>query len=270
MAGLEIIVPGNFGATGWASGQALVRQQFVGDADRAFVLDARYATGLWQDREGTVPVTAFGQPVRRIADRSGQGRDAVLAAAATGVPTWEGAGSQAWVSIPVGAPFQIDNPLRFTDWTVVGAVRLTGISSGTSYPILSQFGPASNSYMALQISRVSSRLGVNLNNAGGHELLGDNMDMNKDYVFSVTKDADMVAGVSTCSLNGAAPVSFSGAFSTPNSDSTTIQHLTDLFSSAGNGVSVAGRLYYMAFTRRLTDPAPLAAIAAQRAGVTLP
>lgn len=266
MSGLSIIVPGNFGATGWAAGDALIRQQFVGDADRAFVFDARYSAGLFQDRAGTIPVTELGQPVHFIADRSGQGRDAVLREGATGIPTWRGEGAMRWIEIPLASGFDIAAPMRHTDWTVVGAIRLDGVSSGTSYPIVSQRGPASNAYMVIQISRLAGKIALNLHNNGGHELLGEDLALGRDYYFNARKD--IVGLTASVQLAGGVVSPFSGPMSVPNGNATTDQGVTQLFCTAENSVSVSGRLYYLAFTRALRDTSALEGIAARRIGQT--
>lgn len=44
--------------------------QFFEAGDRGYVVDLNDLSTLWQDREGTIPVTAAGQPVGRILDKS--------------------------------------------------------------------------------------------------------------------------------------------------------------------------------------------------------
>ncbi|REF69965.1 hypothetical protein [Paracoccus versutus] len=262
MAGLGIIVPGDFGNTGWATGAAKARQDFVSGADRAFVFDARVAASLFQDRDGEVPVTDVGQPVRRIKDRSGQGRDAVLGVAATGIPTWQSDGDRYWIDIPLDARFEIANPIRHNDFTFIAGLRLTGVSGGSTYGIVSQDGISSNSFLALQISRVDGNLAVNLDISTGYELTGAPLALNADVVVSARRDVANVAA--RCRVNGggqAENTSFTGV------NFADDQTPTRLFGTAAQ--STSGRLYYAAYVRGVRDEDALEAVAAQRAGVAL-
>lgn len=259
MAGLGIKVNADFGATGWASGAAADREAFVAGAGVACVLDPSFIGTLWQDREGTVPVTAAGQPVRRITDRSGQGRHAILRAAATGTPTYATDGVRHWVDIPIGGDFEIASPLAVTnDVTVVMGLRLTGVSSATTYNFLSQGQSGSGTpYLALYLARYAGNLASNLNTGAGLELTGDPMSVDADHVVNLQRAA---AGTAQCRLDGAA---WDSATYTPQTGSGQV---TRVFASTDASVTVSGRLYYLAFVSALRDPDPLTAIATSRIG----
>ncbi|WP_353144937.1 hypothetical protein [Paracoccus sp. (in: a-proteobacteria)] len=259
--GLKILTSMDSGNTGWATGAAQARQDFVGYSDRAFVFDAMAQGDLFQDRAGTTPVTDPGQPVRRIGDRSGQGRDAILMGDATGVPVWMTDGSHFWVDIPLDARFEIDNPIRNDDFTLIAGLRLSAVSSGSTYGIVTQDGPSSNSFLALQVGRVSGNLAVNLDASTGYELTGPAIPLNTDVVVSARRD--VANTVARCRVNGggqAENTSFTGL--TFADDQTP----TILFGTVA--ASTAGRLYYMAFVRAVRDEARLEAVAAERAGLS--
>lgn len=268
MAGFRLTVDADFSGSGWLSGEARVRRDFVAGAGNAFVLDARNAAHLWQDTAGTVPVTVFGDPVRRIDDLSGQGRHALLREGATGIPTWQGSGDQRWVDVPLASGFVIDNPISRVSWSVAAAVRIAAVDSGTSFPIISQYGGPTNAYIALQISRSTNLAAINVMSTGGFEVFSaGNMDLGADYVIEAWKNMEASPNEARIGLNGIPGTLYSNTFSNTNSSAVGLQ--TCLFCSPDNGRTVAGRLYYAAFTRAVRSTAEIADIAAGRAGVTL-
>lgn len=243
--GLVIQVPGDFGPTGFATGAALARQNFVGDATRAFVIDPRVRASMFQDREGTTPVAAIGDPVLRMNDRSGQGRHAILADGATGVPTWQGD----YVDIPLDARFEVPNPIRLTSYTSVVAVRLTGASSGSETNILAQSGPSSSSYLACQFGRRNGQIRVNVNNSSGWELAGPSIDLDTDYVFAVQVARDASDPAQYVKVNGGDKTT--GTYADPSNfgaDQTT----TNIFGHPST-TTTSGRLYYCAWVNRLVE-----------------
>lgn len=243
--GLVIQVPGDFGPTGFATGAALARQNFVGDATRAFVIDPRVRASLFQDREGTTPVAAIGDPVLRMNDRSGQGRHAILADGATGVPTWQGD----YVDIPLDARFEVPNPIRLTSYTSVVAVRLTGVSSGSDANIIAQSGPSSSSFLACQFGRQGGQLRMNLTTATGWELQGPPIDLNADYVFAVQRATSAESPAQYVKVNGGDKTT--GTYADP-SDFGADQTTTNIF-GLPTTTTTSGRLYYCAWANRVVE-----------------
>jgi len=257
---LSIQLPGDFGTTGFATGAAKVRQDFVGSANRAFVLDASIRQSLFQDREGTTPVTAIGQPVRLIRDRTGQNRHAVLGAAMTGTPIWQGS----YIDIPLNARFEIPNPIRMTDYTTVIAFRLTGVSSGGEFSLLSQDGPSASNFLTTHVARNNGNFGANILSTTGFELVGPAISLNTDYVGTVQKS--QTGGTAFARINGGtnSTVTF-----VPPLNLSSDQPTTQLF---GRAATVSGRLYYVAWVNRIVPSVQitaLEAVAAARSGVLL-
>lgn len=60
--------------------EALVRASLFGNAEQGAWFDPSDFSTLFQDSAGTTPVTAVGQPVGRILDKSGRGNHATVAA----------------------------------------------------------------------------------------------------------------------------------------------------------------------------------------------
>src|SRR5690625_3846273 len=131
MSGLKITVPGSYWQNaGWATGAALVRRTFTEGVDRAFWIDPSDLSTMFQDREGTIPVTAPGQPVSRVLDKSGLGQDMVLHEEASAQPTYGTDGFRHWIDVPFEGTFVINNPIRFGPHSFVAAVRFTGTTEG--------------------------------------------------------------------------------------------------------------------------------------------
>lgn len=260
MAGMDIVVSGaNFGPTGWATGAALARQNFVGNAAQAFVFDPSIMGGMFQDREMTLPVTAPGQNVLAMADRSGRGLHAILSAGATGTPIWQSSGGISYVSIPLNAPFEISNPMMGSDdFSIILAARVTGGTSASERSLVSQMGSSSASFLAMQVGQRSGLQGMNLTTTGGWELAGAAIADSADYVMGFRRNA--AGSAAALRLGGVA-----GATISYTPPAVAMQPTTLIFGGGSSGTisqSTSGRLYYAAFTKAARDDVTFAALEA--------
>lgn len=265
MAGLKITVPGSYWEkAGWATGAALVRKNFVGTADRAYWIDPSDQSTLFQDRAGTSPVTAPGDPVRRVLDKSGQGRDMVLSEGAADTPTYQTDGFRHWIDVPLGAPFEIDTSLLVTEpRTAVAAVRFTGGEHSTRRSLYRQEGDATNSIVILQVQRLNGVLEANLEGTAGFELQGEQpFSDGDDVVISYINDPSIP--LATLRLNGS--VDASEAYS-PSSFGGR-QSPTIIFPAYSNN-HTSGRIYGLAFVNTSRDVEGVEGIFAQKAGISL-
>ena len=260
MAGMAIIIDGaNFAATGWTASGADPVADFITGASQAFLFDPSVMSSMWQDRAMTTPVTASGQPVRAMSDRSGKGQHAILDAAATGTPTWQSSGGRYWVDIPTGADFQVSNPLTGAmSWSAIIAARITGGTSATERCLFCQLGASASSYLALQAGQRSGLQGVNLTSAAGYELTGAAIADGTDYVLGFRRDNSTL----TAALRKDGVAGASVSFVAPSMAS---QPTTLIFGTgASNAVTqtTAGRLYYAVFVQAAKTDSDFAAIEA--------
>lgn len=266
MSGLRIVVPGSFWDTaGWATGAALARRTFVGSATRAFWIDPSDITTLFQDRSGTIPVTANGDPVSFARDKSGLGQDLILHPNAPGQPTYGTDGFKHWIEIPPGGgDFEVANPLRQEGHSLVAAVRWTGSTDADRW-IVSQDGTSQSDFLALQCLRSDGVLSANIETASGFELEGATQLVDgADYVLSYTLNVDTPsARLRVNGVDDALNASF-----TPN-EFASEQTTTRVFTNSPRSEFTSGRLYGLAFARADRDVGDVEAVLAERAGVTL-
>lgn len=265
MAGLVVTVDADFGSTGWGTPDALARQEFVQGATRAHVYDPSIRSGLFQDRDGLIPVQNIGDPVGRIKDRSGQGRDLILSAISTGTPTWQSDGQKFWVENPLKCSWQADSPQNPQQKrTVVGAFRANGIAGGAEGNLLNHWDPTLGSSLVISHTFLVSRtLSVNLNADPGMELQGKTVSWGEDFVYVHQRDPSAgeaslwVDDEDRVDVTYVAPMSSNYQYLTMFGNTTSISANT----------FVAGRLYYFALVTDVKDFAAIQDIARRRAGV---
>lgn len=115
---LDMPTPGNLGAAGW--------------------WDPSDLSTVWQDSARTTPVTADGQPVGCVDDKSGNGRNATQATSSRR-PLWRTSGGFSWLEFD-----GVDDALTFSDAgaltqaTLAGAFQCTNTGSRVGFFIMNQ------------------------------------------------------------------------------------------------------------------------------------
>lgn len=268
MAGLAITVDADFGSTGWGTPDVLARQEFVQGATNAHIYDPSIRRSLFQDREGLIPVQNIGDPVMRINDRSGQGRDMILSAISTGTPTWQTDGQRFWIENPLKCSWQADSPQTHAmKKTVVGAFRADGLAGGIEGNLLSQSDPVQGSSLfANHTFLVSRALSINLDTNAGMELKGKTLSWGEDFVYVHQRDP----AVSEASLWVNDEDVVETTYTMPAGGTLVFQYMTmfgNVTTISANSF-VRGRLYYFAFVNDLKEFAAIQAIARRRSGLT--
>lgn len=268
MTGLKITVPGSYWKNaGWATGPALVRKQFVGEAANAFWIDPSDLSTLFQDRAGTIPVTQHGDPVSLALDKSGQGRDMVLHPEATAQPIYMTDGFRRWIDVPAGGDFHIANDIPLTNRTLIAAFRLSAEMEGENAQLIMQGAGESgggNAYLALDLRRWGGVLASNTHPTGGIELEGSALSDEMDAV--VTMRMDVASPYSDLRLDGVLDASHTLE---PSDEFSGTKAVTHVFSNEGRDRFAAGRLYGLAYVRAFRTAQDVEAIFADKAGVTL-
>ena len=111
---------------------------------------------LWQDTAGTTPVTADGDPVARMDDKSGNARH-LLQSTTSRCPLYKTDGALHWL-----ASDGVDDWMRCTGWSLAQPWdRVSGVRQATNVTNSRLYGPGSGSNVLIFPSGVSPALAMN-------------------------------------------------------------------------------------------------------------
>jgi hypothetical protein len=277
--GLAIEIPGTvFQNAQWAIGLAAARRDVfpLGGSVDGFWFDPWDMGSLFQDAAGTVPVTASGQPVGLMMDKSGNGNHAVQTDLAKR-PVFTVDGAQKFLQFADGDHMDAIPPSGSwpkTKRTLIMAVRVEGGDS-SSRTLAEAFendpNTGANVWSALVVELLLDgsdwKLNIGANYPTGPDVatafpigVDDIVSYRLDYVNNSTPvDAEIRSG---------GVVQFSDEALDPV-DASAAPTGVRLFAGRGKDDTLAGRLYGAAYVRSYVDPVPVEAAFAERAGITL-
>jgi hypothetical protein len=267
MAGSALIIPGSFWNTaGWATGNALVRRNTFAAGEFGFWFDLWDQYTLFQDVAGTTPVTAAGQSVALVLDKSGNGLNMTQSSGSL-QPTWETTDGFPHLLFGTGDYMSVVGTFTDAKRTVVAGCRFTG---GDERKTLIEGAGNSNSYSVLQLE-----LDDNAGNSGNWKTaidLADPMVASAEYVLAtdtvVSSRFDYVneSTIAPGDLRVDGSIVDSGSYDPTDDYGATSMNI---FANRNVDRMAEGRLYSLAYIRDYIDPSAIEAVFATRAGVTI-
>ena len=130
--------------TGLSGGAGLITGTGPGSLSSSLWLDPSDSSTLFQDTAGTIPATANDDPVGRINDKSGNGRNALQVGAAGTRPLLKVSGALRWlefdgtddflrVAFAMSQPWERVSGIRQITWTINQRIYGPGAGAGDSF-----------------------------------------------------------------------------------------------------------------------------------------
>jgi hypothetical protein len=268
MAGSALIITeGSYWKTaGWTTGDAKVRSETFATGQFGLWLDCWHRQTLFQDLAGNTPVTADGQKVALVLDKSGNELNMIQPSISLR-PIFRTTDGLPHLRFTTTQYMYIEGNFIDAKRTLVAGCRITG---GDERKTLIEGAGNANSYSSLQLE-----LDDNAGNSGNWKSaidLADPMVASAEYVlatdtvvssrFDYVNESTVAAG--DLRVNGS--IVDSGSY-----DPTDDYGATSLNIFANRNVDrmAEGRLYSLAYIRDYIDPSAIEAVFATRAGVTI-
>lgn len=220
---------------------------------------------LFQDTAGSTPVTAVGQSVARINDKSGGGNHAIQGTAGLLPILRQDAGGRYYLEFDGADDFLVTGSINFTatdEMTVIAGVRRIGSTSGIIVESSASAGLNAGTFM-LQ-SSAATGVTVRFQTGGSASVVHDVTTTDVPVTQVITAQAKIATDTSIIRINGAQAGSISTDMGTGN---YTTQ---PLYIGARGGTSrrLNGHLYGLIVRGKASTAAELAAAEAWMNGKT--